>query len=89
MARTNRSKGIDSVGWGFWIICFGVLVVPCVFLSWTVSYEDARSRFLPLLLGVVLAALGAGFLSWSVNAVVQSRLVKKRKADRKKSKKRK
>lgn len=89
MARTNRSKGIDSVGWGFWSICFGVLVVPCTLLSWIVSYEDARSRFLPYLLGVVLAALGAGFLSWFVNAVIQKRLAKKRKTERKKSKKRK
>jgi hypothetical protein len=42
----------------------------------------------PVAMGAVTAAIGAGLLSWAVNAVLQRRAKKRQLAARKKAKKR-
>jgi hypothetical protein len=78
----------DAAGWLFWIIVFAILVGPAIYGSFKIVY-DRTSRLIPFAMGVVGAAIGAGVVSWAVNAVVQRRRKKKRLAERKKIKKRK
>jgi len=78
----------DAAGWLFWTVVFLLALGPCLYGSWHLVYDDA-SRWIPLSMGFVFAALIAGFLSWAVNAVLQRRVKKRRLSERKKAKKQK
>lgn len=82
----KRSFEFDAAGWGFWVIVFFVLVGPAIYGSWHVVTERA-SRGIPVGMGLVGAALGAGLVSWAVNAVLQFKRKKEKLAERRKSKK--
>lgn len=84
----NTSMHLESVGWKFWTLTFGVLLGPSVYLGWKIRYEDV-STLVPILVGFIMAALGAGVLSWIVNSVLQSRHERLRIAERKQRKKKK
>ncbi len=84
----QQSPWFDAAGWGFWGIVFGMLVGPCVFLAWKIK-RTQTAWVLPIGVGLLLAALGAGFVSWAVNGVVQYRRKKQRLVERKRAKKRK
>ncbi len=84
----KESFTFDAAGWLFWSVVFVVLVGPLTYLSWNIVYETA-SRIVPVGMGVVGAAIGAGFISWAVNALVQFRAKKKRVQERKKARKQK
>lgn len=84
----KASSLFDSAGWLFWLILFLAFLAPCIITAWKFSYAHA-SRIFPIGVGVVMAALSAGIMSWAVNSVLQSRLKKQRIAERKKTKKRK
>jgi hypothetical protein len=84
----KESFKFDAAGWLFWTVVFAVLIGPLIYLFWNVVYETT-SRIVPVGMGVVGAAIGAGFISWAVNAVIQVHTRKKRLQERKKAKKRK
>lgn len=90
MAAMNKEKSasLESVGWVFYCIVFGVVLAPAIILAWQISYERA-TRMLPIGLGIAIAAIVAGMITWLVNSVLQWRAEKRRKAERKKAKKRK
>jgi len=79
---------IDAAGWVFWLIVFIVLAGPCVYGAWHVVYPDTP-RPVPVVTGMVLAAVGAGVVSWAVNSVIQRQRKKQRIARRKKAQKQK
>lgn len=68
-----EKKGIEAVGWGFWLICFVLLFGPCCYLGYTYSMGDRKGGLLPWVIGFSLAALGAGLLSLVANFIVQKR----------------
>ena len=78
-----EKKGIEAVGWGFWLICFVLLFGPCWYLGYTYSVDDRKGGLLPWVIGFSLAALGAGLLSLVVNFIVQKRIEIRRKRARK------
>lgn len=78
----------DAAGWPFWIVVFLIAVGPCLYGSWHLVYDEV-SRVLPVSMGLIFAALIAGFLSWAVNTVLQKRVKKRRHSERKKAKKQK
>ena len=84
----ERCLKFDAAGWLFWLIVFIVLVGPCIYGTWKVVYSTAP-RTVPIIVGLVLAAVGAGVVSWAVNAVIQHRQKKQRIARRKKVRKQK
>jgi len=76
------------VGWLFWAVLFVILLGPCIYGTWKITYGGT----FPLLrigTGAVGAAMGAGLISMAVNGVLQHRYKKQRIAERKKVKKRK
>jgi hypothetical protein len=79
---------LDAVGWLFWIAVFLVLIGPCIYGSWQITYPD-KSRLYPIGTGAGLAAIASGFVSWAINAVLQRREKKQRIERRKKVRKRK
>ncbi len=85
MAKKKKNTRLDAAGWTFWLIAFGVLLGPAVWALWVVKTEEA-AWFFPLAMGTVLAALGAGVVTWAVNTVIQGRLKKQRLIERKKKK---
>lgn len=76
----------DAAGWGFWGIVFAVLLGPSIWGAWHMMYQAQRSA-VAVGAGLVVAALGAGVISWAVNAVLQRRQRVQRVAERKKAKK--
>jgi len=83
--RNKNAERFEAAGWRFWLVVFVLLAGPCVYLAWTVTEDDT---FAPMRVsaGAVLAALGAGVVSWAVNSVLQRRARKRRAAQRKKAK---
>jgi len=83
-----KKKGyeFDAAGWVFWLVVFGLLLGPGIYGSKQIMYEDT-----PWMQwvggGVVVAALGAGIISWAVNSVVQRRRKRLRLAEKKRAKK--
>ena len=81
--KAEKKKGIEAIGWGFWLICFTVLYGPCTYIGYIYSYSDRKGGLLPWLIGFALAALGAGLLSLVLNFIVQKRIELQRKRARK------
>ena len=81
--KSEEKKGIEAVGWGFWLICFAVLFGPCYYLGYTISYSARKGGVLPWVIGFSLAAFGAGLLSFVLNFIVQKRIESRRKRGRK------
>ncbi len=81
--EAQKKKGIEAVGWGFWLICFVVLFGPFTYLGYVYSYSDRKGGLLPWLIGFGLAAFGAGLLSLVVNFMIQKRIESRRKHARK------
>ena len=85
--RDKRDKEETyGVGWVFFVICFLLSTGPSIYFTWFKTYEDRRGLF-PVIIGLVLAGLVAGLITWAVNSVwyaIASRLYK---AKQKKSKK--
>lgn len=82
----NRKWEFDAAGWGFWIVLLVLLVVPCFYLSKRVVFEGTRI-YVTIAIATVMAAIGAGVISWAVNAVLQRHRKKQRNEVRKKAKK--
>lgn len=87
MAKSSRRE-FDAAGWLFWTLVFAVLAGPGMYLAF--KFTDKGSFILLRLgAGAMIAAVGAGVISWAVNTVLQYRNRKRRVAKRKKAKKRK
>lgn len=82
----NKGFEFDAAGWLFWIVVFVVLLGPGIYGSKLAMYDDT-----PWVTwvggGLVVAALGAGMVSWGVNSVVQRRRKRLRIAEKKRAKK--
>ena len=82
----KRKFEFDAAGWLFWTIVFAVLVGPSIYSMKFLLYDDT-----PIMIfigsGVVFAAIGAGFISWIVNAILQRRSKKRRIEEKKKARK--
>jgi hypothetical protein len=76
----------DSVGWGFWLICFAALYGPSWFLAYRFAVDSEKTGLVPWVTAFALAAVGAGLLSFAVNYSLRSRAeaAKKKHAGRKK-----
>lgn len=83
--RKKKSKHgrFESVGWGFWLICFAVLYGPMTYVGYIYSVEDRRTGLLPWVIGFTLAAFEAGVLSMAVNYGLQKRIELLRKKAKK------
>ena len=81
--KATEKRGIEAVGWGFWLICFAVLYGPGWYIGYTFSYDDRKSGILPWVIGFSLAAFGAGLISLVLNYIVQKRNESRRKSARK------
>ncbi len=88
MLETKTKFSFDTAGWTFFFIVFAVIVVPCIWVSFQLVGEWASVAY-PIIMGVVLASFGAGFVSWAVNAVLHQKRKKAKLKERKLAKKRK
>ncbi len=58
-------------GWGFWLFVFAVLYVPSWFWLSRNAYNDTKTGIFPWTGALVLAALGAGIVTWAVNTALR------------------
>jgi putative effector of murein hydrolase LrgA (UPF0299 family) len=92
MAKAKKSKAedkrewFDAAGWPFWLVVFVILLIPSMIGMYAIRREDA-SWLGPIGMGVFAAALGAGIISWAVNAVIQRRARKRQEQARKQARK--
>jgi hypothetical protein len=70
---TESAKSLDAVGWGFWLVTFAVLYAPAWFLSRRIVFASEREGLVPWVMAFTFAAIGAGLLSFAVNAVLRRR----------------
>lgn len=82
----NSGQNLEAVGWVFWLVTSLILVGPLIYAFWQVTH-DSVTRFAPVVMGTITAAIGAGFIAWPVNVAIQRRNKKQRLAQRRKSKK--
>ncbi len=87
VSKEHRWK-FDAAGWLFWLIIFVVLTGPYIFATWKMVYKETSLR-VPIVTGIVFAAIGAGLISWAVNAVLQRKQKRQRIERRKKARKQK
>jgi len=66
----SKGKGIEAVGWGFWLVVFFLSLAPCIYVIRINTYES-EGWLTPVLLGSVMAAIGAGVLSVIANSLLQ------------------
>lgn len=79
-------KEIESVGWGFFGICFLVVVAPTVWFVYNGTY-DTQTPAVRILMGLVVAGTVAGIIAWAVNEVLHRRNVRRHDAKRAEEKK--
>jgi hypothetical protein len=72
---------LDSVGWGFWGICFIVFLGPCIYVGWILSNDYVESS-VRVLIGITGAAMVAGVISWVVNDQLHRRKMRRIRAER-------
>ena len=82
----KRTKQVDAVGWIFWLVVFIVLIPAGFYGAHKITREDV-SHLVSFGIGVLAAAIAAGFVSWAVNAVIQFFRERERKAQRKRARK--
>ncbi len=63
----------DPVGWGFWLSTLAALYGPAWYLAYKSVYETYRDSFVPWVIALTLAAVGAGLLSFAVNTTLRLR----------------
>ncbi|HIJ72766.1 MAG TPA: hypothetical protein HPP83_01575 [Candidatus Hydrogenedentes bacterium] len=88
MAKKAKTLRLDAAGWTFWIVVFLVMLAPCTYAAFKITYEGA-SWTAPVGIGIVAASLAAGLVTWAVNSVLQRQAKKRRQIRRKETKKRK
>ena len=81
-------KDIEEVGWIFWIVVFALLVAPCIYLAYSLTYDTA-SQVTRVGFGLFMAAMGSGLVSWIVNEILQRVQAARKKGAKKKRKGRK
>jgi len=84
-------KQLEYLGWGFFAVAFAVLVAPMIYLTWRFTYDLANNAT-RVGIGVVLAVVAAGLITWPINEFVTRRHAKRvaqvRKQQRKDKKRR-
>jgi hypothetical protein len=68
VAKKNHEPFV--AGWTFWGIACVVLAPPSIYYCWTIV-EDDVSRLIPVGMGFLLAGVGAGFVAWGANGLLQ------------------
>ena len=84
--QTQISPRWEAAGWGFWSIIFLITLGPSIYLAFRISYEQT-SMLVTVVVGFSIAAFIAGVVTFIVNAVLQSRAERIRRAHRSKTKK--
>ena len=87
MVAKDKTSGLEYVGRKFWFVGFVVVAVPAVYASFQLVTERT-TPLVPVAMGAIGAAIGAGVVSWAVNSVLQYRTRKRQLAARKKARKR-
>ena len=78
----------DAAGWPFWTVLFVLLLGPCIYGVASLTFKGV-GWYIPIIVGVVCASVGAGLIAWGVNSVLQSRQKKLQIVARKAAKRRK
>ena len=77
--QTSTSPRWEAAGWGFWSIVFLILLGPSIYLSFQISYEQS-SMLVLVIVGFSIAAFIAGIVTFIVNAILQTRAERFRRA---------
>ncbi len=79
-------KQIEYLGWGFFGVSFALFLGPAIYLSWRFTYEAANNAT-RVGIGIVLAVMAAGLLTWPINEFLYRRHRRKVADERKKQRK--
>lgn len=79
-------KEIESVGWGFFGLCFVLVLAPSIWLVWNYTYDNVAPA-VRVLAGFVVASTCAGVIAWVVNDLLHRRNVRRYEAQRQEARK--
>jgi 1,4-dihydroxy-2-naphthoate octaprenyltransferase len=82
-------KDIEYVGWGFYSIVFVLLIAPCIYLAWNITYDNIANTYSRVALGALFAFVVAGFVTWPVNELLHRRNIRRQKAEQQQARKQK
>lgn len=77
---------LEYAGWLFWLVTAAILLGPITYGAFQLVRER-EGPFVPIGIGIIVAAFASGVITWAVNAVLQWRLKQRRVATRKKTRK--
>ena len=83
----KKADAFEYVGWKFWGVIFVLIAIPAIYGSFQLVREDT-TFLVPVSMGGITAAIGAGLVSWATNSVLQYRAKRRQRTVRKKAKKR-
>ncbi len=75
-------RELETIGWIFWSILAVLLTPVGLWLSWQLTYDTANI-LLRVGLGLFMAAIGAGLLSWGLNEILYRRMMRKQSQQKK------
>ena len=79
-------KDIESVGWGFFLLCVALLLAPSIYIAWQSTY-DVSKPVTRIGIGLMGALFAACPIAWSVNAMLHQRNVRRYKLEQKDARK--
>ena len=83
----KKTDAFEYAGWKFWCVVFVLIAIPAIYASFQLVREDT-TFLVPVSMGGITAAIGAGLVSWAINSVLQYRAKRRQLTVRKKARKR-
>lgn len=86
--QTAPTPRFESVGWTFFVVLTLAMSVPCIFAMWFIAYENT-DWYMRVGVGLTFAGLSSAILTWITNSALQYRVIRLKKAQRRRGGKRK
>lgn len=68
MKLSTALKNKDVLGWLIWLVVALLLVGPCIYFMYAITYDTATT-LVRVVAGIFSAAILAGFLTWLGNEI--------------------
>lgn len=81
MATEKPKRRLDAAGWLVWFVVWLILLGPSIYLLGLAKLVGTKWAAI-VLFGVVVASIGAGFITWILNWFLQRREARRRANER-------
>jgi len=68
--KDQKKFKFDAAGWGFYLITLAILAAPAIYGCFQIVTKTTKWP-MPVIMGLFVASMGAGFITWAVNTTLQ------------------